>query len=156
MSAKYINTITDSSAPEYGYYGFGWLSSYWDQADWIKWHQLLVLAYGLDAANERFIIAWNDSPFLAANWSFRNSIFGENAEFIAYAKANGFHDALFSGILGTAMQVVSETVDTTKNVVSTVGNVSDSLKSVSKFVLPVALIGSSIILIFYLKKRKLI
>jgi len=156
MSDKYLNTITAESTPEYGYYGFGWLSSYWDQADWIKWHKELVAAYGPAAANEMFILAWNESPFLSANISFRNSIFGDNAAFVAYAQANGFHDALFTGIIGTAMETVSGGVDTTKNVIKTVGNVSQSLRDVSKYLLPAALIGGSVLLILYLKKQKYI
>jgi len=54
------------------------------------------------------------------------------------------------------MEAVSGGVDTTKNVIKTVGNVSQSLQDVSKYLLPAALIGGSVLLILYLKKQKYI
>ena len=156
MSEKYINTIKAESMPVYGYYGFGWISSYWDQMDWIAWHTAFFNTYGIEAANQRFILAWNDSPFLAANISFRASWIPGNERFIEYAKANNFYDALFSGILGVVGQIESTAYDALKDTTTVVGKVTTSLKSVSSYILPVAIIGLGLYLFLHLKKLKLI
>jgi hypothetical protein len=151
MSAKYLNTIQEESTPVYG-----WITDYWDQADWIQWHKKLNTRYGLAAANEIFIKGWNDSPWFAANISFRNSAFVGNCDFIDYAKANEFYEKLFSGFFGTIFRAQSAIVGGTKDIAGGLENVTTSAKAVSSYLLPVAIIGIIAYGFFYVKKHKLI
>jgi len=151
MSVKYLNIIQEDSTPVYG-----WFWDFWDQADWIQWHKKLLAKYGLTAANERFLIAWNDSPLFSRNVGFRNSAFSENLGFIDYAKQNNFYDKLFSGVLGTFFQIQSTAIDATKDVTSAVGSVAESTKTISSYILPVALGLAVVFAFYYFKKHKLI
>jgi hypothetical protein len=157
MSAKYIDIIQADSKPVYGYFPFYYFTSnYWDQADWIQWHKKLVAMYDMQTANERFLIAWNDSPFLAANIDFRNAALSGNSEFIAYAKSSGYYDQLFSGILGTGENIISTGVGATGDVANAVGGVAESAKTISSYLLPAALMIAIVFAFYYFKQHKLI
>jgi hypothetical protein len=154
MSAKYFNIIQEDSTPVYGMF-----TDYWDQSDWIKWHKELVARYGLTTANEIFLKAWESYPFwmlFPMHIGFRNTAFGANANFIEYAKQNQFYDNLFVGILGTIFKVQSTAVTATQDVATAVGSVASSTKTISSYILPVALGLGIIFLFFYTKKHKLI
>lgn len=110
---------------------WGW-DTYWDARDWMKWHRLNVEKYGLDEANRKFISAYHSASFGAASYNWRTF----DREFKDYAKANGFYDALFTGLAGLIAKpgaILTGVVDAAGEVVTGVENVvKETGKTVTK------------------------
>ncbi len=136
MSAKFINTINENSKPVYGYWGFGWLSPYWDAADWMAWHWALKAKWGQEKANVLLIEAWNASPFGAANIGFRTF----DTDFKNFAKENGFYEALFTGVLGSVMEAGNAGADIASKAPTVLTNLTNAIVSVSRYIIPIAII----------------
>jgi hypothetical protein len=151
MSAKYQNTISVSSTPVYGV-----LFDYWDSLDWLAYHKALVAAYGNDQANEKFVKAWEDYPawmLFPVHIGFRNSLWSSNDIFINYCKSVGVYDRLFSGVLGSIFKIQSTAVSVTSDVTAAVSNVASSTKSLSSYLLPLALFAFMIFAFVVLNKK---
>jgi len=122
----------------------GW-ADYWSIQDWMTWHKAMVSAYGLTAANQRFLQAWNqDSLTHSAPLSARSF----DSDFRDYAKANGFFDALYGGslaVLAKPLGIVSDAGDA----VSAIGDGVKSSGTWLKWLLPVAVI---VLLYFYTRR----
>lgn len=141
--------INSSSQPVYDRAGF---DNYWSATDWIKWHKAMKKDFGHQRANEIFIDAYHNPPS-EGFWSilgplemFHHMNYRTiDQQFIKYAKENQFHEALFSGFLGTvvgktasvAMQGTDKALTTGSDVINdafdVVGNASDSLLNLSKW-----------------------
>ena len=111
----------------------------------MTWHKAMVSAYGLTAANQRFLQAWNqDSLTHSAPLSARSF----DSDFRDYAKANGFFDALYGGslaVLAKPLGIVSDAGDA----VSAIGDGVKSSGTWLKWLLPVAVI---VLLYFYTRR----
>ena len=118
------STIQATDTPEWSYLFGGWSPD-----DFIAWHKALVISEGLNRANTDFIDAWNQAPNLCGQISYRTT-FGiqgsRNADFIQYAKDNGFYDALFSGIIGSVVQASNAGADV-------VHKIADDLEAFGKY-----------------------
>lgn len=131
------NPSVATSTPDYDDWG---PDSWWTARDWIIWHGALKRAYGLDRANEIFITAWEKQSLFSAPIDARS--FDE--QFKAYARQNGFFDALFSGIGGLVGRVTSASGDVVAGTTSAVSNVASAVGTVgtiAKYVLPIAALG---------------
>lgn len=115
---------------------WGWTSNYWKAADWLRWHKSLKAAYGQDEANWKFITAWDEQTTGANPISARSF----NSEFISYAKANGFYEALFSGtgVLARPIAAGAEAVRTGSQVVEDVAAAASTVGTASRYLLPIA------------------
>lgn len=120
-----------TATPDYDEWG---PDDYWKAADWLQWHRALKDAYGLDEANWRFITAWDEQTSLANPIDARSF----NSEFIAYAKANGFYEALFSGTGALARPVAAAAgaVRAGAQAVEDVTSAVTTVSSLSRFILP--------------------
>ena len=130
MSAEYHNTILADSLPVYSSF-WGIFSSCWDSSDWTYWHSLMITQYGVAVANSKFLTAWNNSPTLAANLSWRDDSVAENTDFCNYAKMYNFYQGLFSPevwAVRTALQAVPNAITAVGNVAN---NVSSAMTSIS-------------------------
>lgn len=123
-------TITADSVPDFD--NWGW-DDYWDCSDWMRWHQLMKAAYGLDHANRQFIDYWSDQdafmePF---NWCKYHSDFAD------YFEAQGINMGwLFSNLVVATEEVGEDAIDVVENVSSGASGVS----TVIKYAAPVAAI----------------
>ena len=95
---------------------------WWDAATWIKWHGLVKAKYGTDRANEVLIEWFKKAPFASPTTDYRS--FDDN--FIKYAKATGFYDALFGGILGKVVKTGTQVIKTGEKVVESAGNLVEN------------------------------
>jgi hypothetical protein len=140
-------TITAQSFPDYDDWGF---DDYWGPEDWITWHKKLKGEYGLDQANRLFITAYSNAGTFGAEWSWRTM----NTPFRKYARAQGFYDALFSGIgglIGRGIALGSDLLEGAGEVTSGVGEVAGEIPealsgivTTLKIVLMVAIIVAAV------------
>jgi hypothetical protein len=131
------NPSVATSTPDYDDWG---PDSWWTSSDWIIWHGALKRAYGLDEANRQFITAWENQSSLSAPIDARS--FDE--QFKNYARQNGFFDALFTGIGGLVGRVTSTTGDVvagTTGAVSDVAGAVGTVGTLSKYLLPAAVVA---------------
>lgn len=105
--------------------GWGW-DSYWSAAEWIQWHRAMVIRIGLDAANVRFVTEWQKQGFGAAPLDARSF----DTSFRDYARANGFLDALYSG-LGALAKPIGAGTDILDGVATTGRLIGDLLPFVA-------------------------
>ena len=126
----------------------------WNQDDFIQWHIALVKEYGKDSANNIFIDAWNNAPFLSKQISYRNSALPNNELFIAYAQDNDFYDALFSGLLGSVASVENGTARIIKSVPKIVNTIANDVESVSNYFNIIIIIVIFILLWIYIPDFK--
>lgn len=129
------NTITANSTPDYD--GWGW-DSYWSAEEWVQWHKTLVAAFGKQAANDTWKMAWGkqgawEHPF---NW------YKYNRGFTDYFKSQGIDVGWFgSKIITTTGEAV---IEVTENVTDAAADLSQGVVStanVLKIVAPTLLIG---------------
>lgn len=108
-------------------------NDWWNAATWMRWHTQVMNKYGKDRANEVLIEWWNRSPLLSPTIDYRTF----DKPFIAYAKKNGFYDALFTGVGGLLGKVAGagvKTVDAAGNVVDGAGNIIEDSGKLAKFI----------------------
>jgi hypothetical protein len=162
MSAEYQNSITKDSIPVYGKF-----FDYWDQTDWIVWHSAMVQAYGHDTANITLIKAMQDAPFLSTCLGFTTWLpTNANDAFISYANANGFYDAITSGLNkdvqavaglpAAAADITKNVADATKQISGAVDKVAAAANDSGKFLFYFAVAVIIGVGLFMLRKRKLI
>ena len=123
-------TIIADSKPNYD--NWGW-DDYWSCEDWIEWYAKLKEKYGKKEADVKFETAFNDRSFGGHEWTCLNFDEGFKA---FMRKEGGTTDPitkLFQSATTASVSVVDAAVTTTKML---------------KFVLPVALIGISGILLY--------
>lgn len=124
---KPANDPTNADAvPDFD--GWGW-DSWWTGTDWLTWHRALKARFGLEVANTKFINAWQQQTMGSTPLDARSF----NTDFRAYAKANGFLDALYYG-LGALVKPIGAVTD----VVSDVSTGISSTASLTKYLLPIA------------------
>ncbi len=140
------NPANPDALPLYDEIGFG---DYWSAADWIAWHRSMKSKYGIDEANRRFISAWHDGIGIVFN-KVPIDARTVDSSFRAYAKENGFFDALFSG-LGALAKPIGLITDA-GDAVSSVGEGVKITGSLAKWVLPAAAL---VIAYLYLRKATL-
>ncbi len=135
--------------------GWGW-GDYWGPSDWITWHKAMVKAFGLDEANHRFITAYGQAGFGASSYDWRTF----DSDFKAYAKENGFYDALFVGVGGLIGRVASlgetaveKTTTTATDVINNAGDAISSVSKIAKYVIPIIVIVVIIAGFFYIRAR---
>jgi hypothetical protein len=130
---------------------------WWSAKTWIKWHTAVKAKYGKDRANEVFIEWWEKAPALSPTIDYRT--FDE--AFIAYAKENGFYDALYNGIGGllgktagsgqrvikSAGKVIEATADIIENTTDTVSFLGRNFK----WVIVIAVLAVLTLLFFKFK-----
>ena len=114
------------STPDYDEWG---PDSWWTSNDWLTWHKALKAKYGLEQANVKFITAWEKQGIGAAPLDARSF----DSNFRAYARANGFLDALFYG-LGSLVKPIGTATDIIEGVTEGVSTTSRLLK----YAIPVA------------------
>lgn len=122
-----------SSTPDYDEWGW---DDWWKASDWIRWHRALKAAYGPDEANRRFIDAWDRQTNFAGPIDARTF----NSDFKAYARENGFYQALFSGSGALARPVAAgvSVVDAASGAVEDVAAAVSTTGSFARYLLPVA------------------
>lgn len=134
---------------------------YWDADTWIRWHTALKNKWGIDRANEVFIIWWNKVPTVSFTTDYRSF----NDKFIKYAKDNGFYAALFGGVLGKVGKVAGSAANATEQVVNsatevldtasdTLGFFSKNLKTILIVVVVLIVLGVTIYILAQLKSLK--
>lgn len=135
------------SVPDYD--GFGY-DSQWTAEDWLTWHRALKVKYGPDEANRRFITAWQgggfgeDPPLDARSF---------NSAFRDYARANGFLDALYSG-LGALAKPLGTANDVLDGATALGSGVKNSAKTLG-FLLPALVLGGlAFAAWYYMPKRR--
>lgn len=130
--------------------GWGW-GDYWGPEHWIMWHKKLTERWGRERANEVFIEWYHKAGIGAASYDWRSF----DPTFIAYAKDNGFYDALFVGIGGllakvvsTATQATGDTLNATQDIVqggtTVIGNVGRNIG------IALGIAGAVLVLLVYL------
>lgn len=122
-----------SSTPDYD--DWGW-DEWWKASDWIRWHRALKASYGQDEANRRFIDAWDQQSNMAGPIDARTF----DSAFRAYAKENGFYEALFSGSGALARPVAAgvTVVEAASEAVEDVASAVTTTSTAAKYLLPVA------------------
>lgn len=110
--------ITAASTPDYDM-PFNPFDSAWTIADWITWHKALKEEYGADEAKRIFIAAWEDQ----SHWSAPYSWWKYNKEFVNYFNSQDFD---VGHTLSKVVTNVSQGIETTS--------------SLTKIVLPLALV----------------
>lgn len=129
-----VYTITAESLPDYDDWGS---DDYWSADDWIAWHKALKARYGVQAANEKFLIAYRESGFLGAELNYRTF----NSAFRAYAQENGFYDGLYWGVLGFVGKATAWVPTIGFGIAETVESLTSSLKYATILVV--------VVLVFY-------
>jgi hypothetical protein len=141
--------ITAYSTPDYDSWG---PDDYWGVPEWIKWHKLLVEAYGLSEANRIFLKAYHAASFGAASYAWRST----SKEFRDYAKANGFYDGLFEGLGGWLARInaaLGSIFETTSETVESAGSAITNSTTVIRYLLPALIIMAVVAVGYYLFKR---
>lgn len=120
---------------------FWWWGDQWTASDWMTWHRAMSAAFGRDVANRRFVAAWSDAgdsaPLNARTF---------DSAFRAYAKANGFLDALYNGLgalaapLGAALDGLGATTSI-GTAAQSAGKGIENTGSAVKYLLPLAVLG---------------
>jgi len=114
--------ITFDSVPVYD--NWGW-ADYWECADWMAWHKALVQKYGVSAANDRWMSAWQKNSWDAAtNWC------RYDPNFVNYMDSQGIETS----------NIISRLWTSTTNVATNVGTGAETLSNVAKYVVPVGLL----------------
>lgn len=133
--------ITADSIPDLDEWGW---DDYWDINDWMEWHRLMKARYGLAKANSTFLKYW-DKQTSGANPLGARSF---NSKFKEYARANGFYDGLFSGLLDMLARPGSAAQDLVKggtNVISSAAKGAENTGKVLKFLIPAAIVVAVVI-----------
>lgn len=122
----------------------GW-ADYWGIQDWITWHKAMAREYGVEAANRRFVQAWEqDSLTHAAPLSARSF----DSNFRAYARDVGLLNSLYGqglAVLAKPLGLVSDVGD----VVSDIGQGVKTSGAWLRWLVPVAAV---VLFIFYTRK----
>lgn len=143
--------ITASSTPIYCWFGG---ETCWTCYDFINWHKALAKQYSKQQANEIFIKSWvNDPPFISSAYDCRSF----DGTFRAYAKANGFFDALYHGIgvIAKPIGVADDVLDSAGNVVKSLGKGAENTAKVLKWLVPaIAIIVAIGALVWLVKNSK--
>lgn len=150
--------ITANSVPDLDEWG---LDDYWSCSDWINWHKAVAQAYGVQAANEKFLSEWNKQSFGAHALDCRSF----NSAFREYTKSVGLHDALYDGaLIAKPLGLTADTLTTVTNTASDVvqgagsavsglaGGIGDFGKSL-KYLIPIVLIVAIGVIGFTIYKR---
>jgi hypothetical protein len=129
--------ITADSFPVFDGWG---PDDFWGSSEWIAWHKLLIEKWGLETANELFVEYYHQASMFAANYNWRTF----DPVFIAYAKANGFYDGLFSGVLGGIMKPVSVVGDVATQAVNSISGATGYIQ----IIMPLLFIGLLLVLAY--------
>ena len=125
------------STPDYDDWG---RDTWWNGSEWKRWHAALKARYGLEEANWRFIEAWHKQGFLSGGLDARSF----DPDFIAYAKENGFYQALFKGLgvlarpVSAGTQVITAGSEVVEDVAEAASSAVATTASAAKWLLPVA------------------
>lgn len=114
--------ITAESKPDYDM-PFNIFDSAWGIHDWIAWHKALKAKYGLEKANEKFIVAWEAQ----SHWSTPYSWWKYSSDFTNY----------FSSQMGTTGHFLSRLFDSTTKSVENVSEGVVNASGLTKILLPV-------------------
>jgi hypothetical protein len=130
------STITAESAP----------NSSWGCQELIVWHKRLVERYGKEAANEKYILHWDD----LSTWNYAKNFCRYDNGFVAYFMSQGldlrsFISAIFTN---TTQAVVSTTDDVVKTLDQSTGAFASSAKT-AKIVIPVLIVALGAGALFY-------
>jgi hypothetical protein len=134
--AAHDPTSADAT-PDYD--SWGW-DDWWTAADWQRWHGALKARFGLVEANHHFIAAWEQQSLGASPLDARSF----NSDFKAYAKENGFYDALFQGLgvlarpVSAGVQVITAGSEVVEDVVDATASAVSTTAAAAKWLLPVA------------------
>jgi hypothetical protein len=142
--AQHDPTNADAT-PDYD--GLGW-DSQWSAEDWVAWHRALKERFGQAEANRIWLNAWNGGGIFEEPPIDARSF---NAAFKAYARENGFFDALFSG-LGVLAKPVSAANDVIDGVTDLSAGVKGTAKTVGAILPVVALAGLAFLAWRYLPR----
>lgn len=112
-----------NALPDYD--GLGW-DSQWSAADWMTWHAALVGKFGIDAANTRFVTAWQGGGFFESAPLDARTF---NSAFREFARKNGILDALYFG-LGAIAKPLGAANDALDGVTALGGGVKDAAKTI--------------------------
>jgi len=109
--------------------GWGW-GDYWNCSQWITWHKKNVEALGQEQANEKFIFYWDQQDTFSNpyNWCKYDS------EFYLYFKNQGIDT-------GWLVSKLFVGVDTLADGLPDLGKGLQTTFKLSKYILPIALIG---------------
>lgn len=137
MAKEYV--ITADSTPDLD--DWGW-DDYWKIEDWMRWHSLMVKKFGIDKANQTFLLWWNKQT-TGANPLDAKSF---NTSFRTYAKKYKFLDALYGGAsFLKPFGAITDTISSGSDVVSNVGDAAKNTSNVLKWAVPVAVLSVVII-----------
>lgn len=109
-------------------------SDWWSAKTWVDWHKKVKEKYGQQRANEVLITWWEKAPFASPTTDFRSF----DDAFRAYAKKEGFYDALFSGLgglIGKTASAGNQVIEGAGNVVGATGDAVESLGEISAFLM---------------------
>lgn len=131
-------TITADSVPDLDEWGW---DDWWTCDQWLQWHALREIAYGLTDANNTFVDYWNQQSMGAGALSCRTF----NSNFRQYCESKGLLGRLYDG--GEIMQPVGSVLETAGDVGSAIGdtvtNLADAASNTSgtlKWLIPLILI----------------
>lgn len=127
--------ITADSVPDLDDWG---IDDYWTCSDWTTWHTKMKDKFGKQVANQRFLAAWEQQTFGAHAIDCRSF----NTAFRDYARANGFFDALYSGIgvIAQPIGVGTDLVSATGETISSIGKGVSRTAKVTSYILPAVII----------------
>lgn len=140
--------ITESSTPNLDDWG---IDDYWTCSDWMEWHKAMKSQKGKEYANSEFLKWWYKQSTGAHAISCRSF----NTAFRNYMKEEKLYDSLFDGAgliakpIGAAQDVASSAINTVSSGSKAIENAVNTLK----IMVPIAIIGATLIGGFYLYNK---
>jgi hypothetical protein len=123
---------------------WNWFDDVWSCADWMQWHKSLRSKYGLENANYKFMLEWENLATGSSAIDCRTF----NTAFRSYMNSVGLLDALYSGI-GIIAKPIGGGIDVIDNVG---GAIVDSSKVV-KTIIPILLVIGAVLLVLFIYKK---
>lgn len=124
----------------------------WGATEWIAWHKRLKARYGLEQANEKWLIAFNDQPWYDYDLNFMQY----NCQSLKYFAENGIpSDALarlkcgIDDVVGGSGDVLTDVADGATGLSEGVVNTAGVLKTV----VPILLLGIAVGGSYYVYKN---
>jgi len=122
----------------------GWfVDSFWNCSQWITWHKKNVQELGKDQANEKFVYWWDQQDTFASPFNTCKY----DSDFYLYFKDQGIDT-------GWIVSKLFVGVDTLADGIPDLGKGLQNTFKLSKYILPIALIGFGLAYTYRNLKRK--
>lgn len=117
---------------------WNWFDTVWACSDWITWHKSLKTKYGKAQADTTFLQSWEDLATGSSAIDCRSF----NESFRNYMSSEKLLDSLYSGIGNVArpLGVGTDVVSSVGSSVTSIGKTIDSIATVLKVAIPIALV----------------